>query len=175
LQATSTVPIVFAQTPDPVGAGFVASLARPGGNATGFTIFEYGISGKWLELLKEIAPRVTRVAVLRDPAVASGTGQLGAIQSVAPSFGVELSPVNMRDASEIERSVTAFAQVLLYPALEWSASALGHHGYPPHIRSHSAKGPERPLVPPDHGCDGETVSPFLQSNSQTSAGISLLS
>ena len=110
LQATSTVPIVFAQTPDPVGAGFVASLARPGGNATGFTIFEYGISGKWLELLKEIAPRVTRVAVLRDPAIGSGTGQLGAIQSVAPSFGVELSPVNLRDASEIERAVTAFAQ-----------------------------------------------------------------
>ena len=101
---------MFAQTPDPVGAGFVASLARPGGNATGFTIFEYGISGKWLELLKEIAPRVTRVAVLRDPAIGSGTGQLGAIQSVAPSFGVELSPVNLRDASEIERAVTAFAQ-----------------------------------------------------------------
>jgi putative ABC transport system substrate-binding protein len=110
LQATSTVPIVFAQTPDPVGAGFVASLARPGGNATGFTIFEYGISGKWVELLKEIAPRVTRVAVLRDPAISSGTGQLGAIQSVAPSFGVELSPLNMRDAPEIERAVTAFAQ-----------------------------------------------------------------
>jgi putative ABC transport system substrate-binding protein len=104
------VPIVFAQTPDPVGAGFVASLARPGGNATGFTIFEYGISGKWVELLKEIAPRVTRVAVLRDPAISSGTGQLGAIQSVAPSFGVELSPLNMRDAPEIERAVTAFAQ-----------------------------------------------------------------
>jgi putative ABC transport system substrate-binding protein len=110
LQATSTVPIVFAQTPDPVGAGFVASLARPGGNATGFTIFEYGISGKWLALLKEIAPHVTRVAVLRDPAIASGTGQLGAIQSVAPSFGVELSPVNMRDVPEIERAVTVFAR-----------------------------------------------------------------
>jgi putative ABC transport system substrate-binding protein len=110
LQATSTVPIVFAQTPDPVGAGFVASLARPGGNATGFTIFEYGISGKWLALLKEIAPSVTRVAVLRDPAITAGTGQLGAIQSVAPSFGVELSPVSVRDASEIERTVTAFAQ-----------------------------------------------------------------
>jgi putative ABC transport system substrate-binding protein len=106
------VPIVFAQTPDPVGAGFVASLARPGGNATGFTIFEYGISGKWLALLKEIVPRVTRVAVLRDPAITEGTGQLGAIQSVAPSFGVELSPVSVRDASEIERAVTAFAQSL---------------------------------------------------------------
>jgi putative tryptophan/tyrosine transport system substrate-binding protein len=112
LEATSTVPIVFAQTPDPVGAGFVTTLARPGSNATGFTIFEYGISGKWVELLKEIAPRVTRVAVLRDPAISAGTGQLGAIQSVAPSFGVELSPVNMRDASEIERAVTAFAQSL---------------------------------------------------------------
>jgi ABC-type uncharacterized transport system substrate-binding protein len=112
LEATSTVPIVFAQTPDPVGAGFVTTLARPGSNATGFTIFEYGISGKWVELLKEIAPRVTRVAVLRDPAITAGTGQLGAIQSVAPSFGVELSPVNMRDASEIERAVTAFAQSL---------------------------------------------------------------
>jgi putative ABC transport system substrate-binding protein len=110
LQATSTVPIVFAQTPDPVGAGFVANLARPGGNATGFTIYEYGLSGKWLELLKEIAPGVTRVAVLRDPAITAGTGQWGAIQSVAPSFGVELSPVSVRDAREIERAVTAFAQ-----------------------------------------------------------------
>jgi putative ABC transport system substrate-binding protein len=110
LQATSTVPIVFAQTPDPVGAGFVANLARPGGNATGFTIYEYGLSGKWLELLKEIAPGVTRVAVLRDPAITGGTGQWGAIQSVAPSFGVELSPVSVRDAREIERAVTAFAQ-----------------------------------------------------------------
>ena len=110
LQATRTVPIVFTQTPDPVGAGFVESLARPGGNATGFTLFEYGISGKWLELLKEIAPRVTRAAVLRDPAIPQGIGQLGAIQSVAPSFGVELSPVDVRDAGEIERAVTAFAR-----------------------------------------------------------------
>jgi putative ABC transport system substrate-binding protein len=110
LQATSTVPIVFAQTPDPVGAGFVANLARPGGNATGFTIYEYGLSAKWLELLKEIAAGVTRVAVLRDPAITAGTGQWGAIQSVAPSFGVELSPVSVRDAREIERAVTAFAQ-----------------------------------------------------------------
>jgi putative ABC transport system substrate-binding protein len=110
LQATRAVPIVFAQTPDPVGAGFVASLARPGGNATGFTIFEFGMGGKWLELLKEIAPRVTRAAVLRDAALAAGTGQLGAIQSVAPSFGVELSPIDVRDAGEIERAVTAFAR-----------------------------------------------------------------
>jgi len=110
LQATRTVPIVFTQTPDPVGAGFVNSLARPGGNVTGFTTFEYGISAKWLELLKEIAPRVTRAAVIRDAAIASGTGQWGALQSVAPSFGVELSPVNMRDADEIERAVAAFAR-----------------------------------------------------------------
>jgi putative ABC transport system substrate-binding protein len=110
LQATRTVPIVFTQTPDPVGAGFVNSLARPGGNVTGFTGFEYGISAKWLELLKEIAPRVTRAAVIRDAAIASGTGQWGALQSVAPSFGVELSPVNMSDAGEIERAVAAFAR-----------------------------------------------------------------
>jgi putative ABC transport system substrate-binding protein len=110
LQATRTVPIVFAAVADPVGAGFVDSLARPGGNATGFILFEYGISGKWLELLKEIAPGLKRAAVLRDPAIAAGTGQFGAIQSVAPSFGVELSPFNVRDAAEIERAVTAFAR-----------------------------------------------------------------
>ena len=97
-QATRSVPIVFVGVPDPVGAGFVDSLARPGGNATGFTFYEYGISGKWLELLKEIAPRVTRVAVLRDAASPSGTGQLGALQSVAPSFGVELNPVSLRES-----------------------------------------------------------------------------
>jgi putative ABC transport system substrate-binding protein len=110
LQATRTVPIVFVTVVDPVGAGFVASLARPGGNATGFTIYEYSMSGKWLELLKEIAPGVTRVAVLRDPAVASGIGQFGAMQIVAPSLGVQLSPVDLRDAAEIERGVTAFAR-----------------------------------------------------------------
>jgi putative ABC transport system substrate-binding protein len=110
LQATRTVPIVFAIVIDPVGAGFVTSLARPGGNATGFLMFEYGLSGKWLELLKQIAPGVTRVAVLRDPAIASGIGQFSAIQSVAPSFGVELSPVDVRDAPEIERAVTAFTR-----------------------------------------------------------------
>jgi ABC-type uncharacterized transport system substrate-binding protein len=108
--ATRTVPIVFAHAVDPVAAGFVDSLARPGGNATGFVLFEYGISAKWLELLKEIVPSVTRAAVLRDPAMAAGTGQFGALQSVAPSFGVELSPVNVRDAGEIERVVTAFAR-----------------------------------------------------------------
>jgi putative ABC transport system substrate-binding protein len=110
LEATRTVPIVFTQTPDPVGAGFVDSLARPGGNATGFTAFEYGISGKWAELLKEIAPRVTRAAVLRDPAIPQGIGQFGAIQSVAPSLGLEVSPVNVRDAGEIERAIAAFAR-----------------------------------------------------------------
>jgi putative ABC transport system substrate-binding protein len=111
LQATPTVPIVFVQVPDPVGAGFVESLARPGGNATGFTVFEeYGSSGKWLELLKEIAPQVTRVAVLRDPTIASGIGQTGAIQSVAPSLGVQVSPVGVRDAGEIERAIATFAR-----------------------------------------------------------------
>jgi putative tryptophan/tyrosine transport system substrate-binding protein len=110
LQATRIVPIVFALVIDPVGAGFVASLAQPGGNATGFTLFEYGMSGKWLELLKEIAPGVTRAAVLRDPAIASGIGQFATAQAVAPSLGLELSPVDVRDASEIERAVTAFAR-----------------------------------------------------------------
>ncbi len=110
LQATRTVPIVFVAVIDPVGAGFVTSLARPGGSATGFTIFEYGMSGKWLELLKAIAPSVTRVAVLRDPAIASGIGQFAGVQTVAPSLGVELSPVDVRDAGEIERGVMAFAR-----------------------------------------------------------------
>jgi putative ABC transport system substrate-binding protein len=108
-QVTRTVPIVFVTVIDPVGAGFVESLARPGGNSTGFTLFEYGMSGKWLELLKEIAPGVKRVAVLRDSAIGSGTGQLAALQAVAPSFGVELSPVGIRDAGEIERSLATFA------------------------------------------------------------------
>jgi putative tryptophan/tyrosine transport system substrate-binding protein len=110
LQATRTVPIVFVVVIDPVGAGFVTNLARPGGNATGFTMFEYGMSGKWLELLKETAPRVKQAAVLRDPAVASGIGQFAVLQATAPSFGMELSPVDVRDASEIERAVTEFAR-----------------------------------------------------------------
>src|SRR6476619_2793317 len=110
LQATRTVPIVFALVIDPVGAGFVDSLARPGGNATGFTVFEYGMSGKWLELLKQRSPAVTRAAVLRDPTIASGIGQFAAVQAVAPSLGVDLTPVDARDASEIERVVTAFAR-----------------------------------------------------------------
>ena len=109
LQLTRTVPIVFVIVPDPVGAGLVESLARPGGNATGFTSFEYGISAKWLELLKEMAPGMKRVAVLRDPGLAAGAGQYGAIQSVAPSFGVELRPVNIRDSVEIERGIAALA------------------------------------------------------------------
>ena len=110
LQATHTVPIVFVQVTDPVGAGFVDSLARPGGNATGFLLFEYAISGKWLELLKEIAPHVNRVGVIRDSARTAGTGQFAVIQSVAPSVGMEVSTINVRAASEIERSVSAFAR-----------------------------------------------------------------
>jgi ABC-type uncharacterized transport system substrate-binding protein len=109
-QATRTIPIVFSNIADPVGAGFVETLARPGGNATGFLLFEYGLSGKWLELLKQIAPGVTRAAIIRDPALASGIGQFAAIQSVAPSLGVEVIPVNVRDAPEIERAVAAFAR-----------------------------------------------------------------
>jgi putative ABC transport system substrate-binding protein len=110
-QVSRTVPIVFVNVTDPVGSGFVASLGRPGGNATGFTLFEYSISGKWLELLKQIAPRVTRVAVLRDAGLTSGGGQLGALQGAAQSFGVELSPVGVRDAAEIERGITAIARM----------------------------------------------------------------
>jgi ABC-type uncharacterized transport system substrate-binding protein len=110
LQATRSVPIVFANVADPVGAGFVDSLSRPGGNATGFMQFEYGLSGKWLELLKQIAPSVTRAAVLRDPAITAGIGQFAIIQSVAPSIGIEVSPVSVRDPAEIERAVTAFAR-----------------------------------------------------------------
>jgi putative ABC transport system substrate-binding protein len=110
LEASRTVPIVFVTVADPVGAGFVETLARPGGNATGFTPYEYSISGKWLELLKEIAPRVTRAAVLRDTSIAVGPAQFGAVQAVAPSLGVELRPVDVHDAGEIERALAAFAQ-----------------------------------------------------------------
>ncbi len=149
LQATRTVPIVFAIVPDPVGAGFVDSLARPGGNATGFTTFEYGMSGKWLELLKEIAPGVTRAAVLRDPAISAGIGQFGAIQSVAPSFGVEVSPVNVRDAGEIERAVTAFARssngglIVTGSALAVRSSRSDHHAGGP---AQTARGLLRTLL-----------------------------
>jgi putative tryptophan/tyrosine transport system substrate-binding protein len=111
LQATRKIPIVFAQVADPVGAGFVQSLAWPGGNATGFTTYEYGVSRRWLELLKEIAPRVTRIGVVRDDNIAAGIGQLATIQSVAPSFAVELRPIGASDAEELERTITAFARI----------------------------------------------------------------
>jgi len=110
LQATRTVPIVFAQVVDPVGAGLVASLARPGGNATGFTSPEYGFAGKWIELIKEIAPGVTRIAVLRDAGSSSGIGYMGAVRLAASSFGMELTPIGINDTGEIERGVTAFAR-----------------------------------------------------------------
>jgi len=110
LEASRIVPIVFASVADPVAAGFVESLARPGGNTTGFTIFEYSISGKWLELLKEVAPRVMRVAVLRELGIAAGPAQFGAIQALAPSLSVELRPIGVRDAGEIERGLAAFAE-----------------------------------------------------------------
>jgi len=112
LQATRTIPIVFTSVADPVGAGYVDSLARPGGNATGFVVFEYSIAAKWLELLKEIAPRVTRAAVIRETAIAAGPAQFGVIQAAAPSLGMELRPIDVRDAGEIERAITAFAQGL---------------------------------------------------------------
>ena len=126
-QATRAIPIVFVSVVDPVGAGFVASLARPGGNATGFTIFEYGISGKWLELLKEMVPGMTRVAVLRDPGTASGIGQYAAIQSVAPGLRVELTPVDVRDAAEIERDVAAFARPATGGLIVTGSPAAGAH------------------------------------------------
>jgi putative tryptophan/tyrosine transport system substrate-binding protein len=108
-QATRTIPIVFVQVADPVGSGFVTNLAEPGGNATGFAIYEYGMAAKWLELLKEIAPRVTQAGIVRDPGSVAEIGMFGAIQSVAPSLGIQLSPINLRDAGEIERGITAFA------------------------------------------------------------------
>jgi putative tryptophan/tyrosine transport system substrate-binding protein len=110
LRATRTVPIVFVIVPDPVGAGIVDSLARPGGNATGFSMFEYGFTGKWLELLKQVAPSVTRAGIVRDANISAGIGEFGAIQSVAPSIGMQVSPLNVRDAGEIERAVTALAR-----------------------------------------------------------------
>jgi putative ABC transport system substrate-binding protein len=110
LQATRDIPIVFVHVPDPVGAGFVDSLARPGGNATGFLLYEYATSAKWLELLKQIAPGVTRAAVFRDPANPSGIGQFAVIQALAPPLGIEVVPVNVREVAEIERAVAAFAR-----------------------------------------------------------------
>jgi putative tryptophan/tyrosine transport system substrate-binding protein len=110
LQGTRNIPLMFVTVIDPVGAGFVESLERPGGNATGFVLFEYSLSGKWLELLKQIAPNVTRALILRDPALPASLGQLGAVQAVAPSLGVDLTVINMRDPSEMERAVAAFAR-----------------------------------------------------------------
>jgi putative tryptophan/tyrosine transport system substrate-binding protein len=110
LKATQTIPIVFVVVPDPMGSGFVQSLSRPGGNATGFMMFEYSLSGKWPELLKEIAPNVTHAAVLRDPTFVSGIGQFAVIQAVAPSVGIEVSPIDLREPSQIERAIATFAQ-----------------------------------------------------------------
>jgi putative ABC transport system substrate-binding protein len=127
LQATRTVPIVFAQVTDPVGGGFVRSLARPGGNATGFSAIEYGMSGKWLELLKQVASGTTRAAVIRNPSIPSGSGQFGALQAVAPLLGVEVTPIDVRDADEIERSVAEFALGLTGGLiLTASAAAIKH-------------------------------------------------
>src|SRR4051812_7596425 len=110
LAVTRTIPIVFTIVPDPVGAGFVATLARPGGNATGFSQFEFGLSAKWLELLKELAPTVKRVAVLREPGLTAAIAQLAALQAVAPSLRMELVPLNFRDQADIERVVASFAR-----------------------------------------------------------------
>ena len=126
-QATRTVPIVFAFVPDPVGAGFVESLARPGGNITGFMQGEYNLSGKWLELLKQIAPGVTRAAVLRDAAITAGIGQFAVIQSVAPSVGVDVTPVSLRDAGEIDRAITAFARADNSGLILTSSSLANYH------------------------------------------------
>jgi ABC-type uncharacterized transport system substrate-binding protein len=111
MQATRSVPIVFVHTPDPLGAGFVGSMSRPGGNATGFINFEYTTGAKWLKLLRDIAPGVTRAAIVRDPAISAGIGMWGAIQAVAPSLGIEVLPVNVHEVGEIERAIAAFAQV----------------------------------------------------------------
>jgi putative ABC transport system substrate-binding protein len=127
LQASRTVPMVFVNVTDPVGSGFIESLARPGGNATGFTLFEYSIAGKWLELLKQMAPRVTRVAVLRDAGITSGGGQLGALQGAAHTFGVELSPVGVRDVGEIERGIAATARNSNAGLIVTSSSYAGVH------------------------------------------------
>ncbi len=127
LQATRTVPIVFAIVLDPVGSGFVDSLSQPGGNATGFMQFEYSLTAKWLELLKQVAPGVTRAAVLRDSSVAAGIGQFAVIQSVAPSVGVEVSPINGRDASEIERAIAAFARTPNGGLIVTSSALAGVH------------------------------------------------
>jgi ABC-type uncharacterized transport system substrate-binding protein len=140
-EVAPTLPIVFLGVSDPVGAGYVASLARPGGNATGFSFVEFGMGGKWLELLKEVAPHVTRAAILRDPSMPAGIGQLGAIQSVAASLGVEIRPIDVRDAGEIERAITDFARtpngglvVVASPAAlpnrNWIITLAAQHGLP---------------------------------------------
>jgi putative ABC transport system substrate-binding protein len=128
LQVTRTVPIVFPTASDPVGAGLVDSLARPGGNVTGFMSFEYSLAGQWLELLKQIVPGVTRAAIIRDPANPTGIGQFGVIQAVAPLLSVEVNPVNMRDAGEIERAVEAFARSPNGGLIVTGAAAATLHG-----------------------------------------------
>ena len=132
-QATGTVPIVFVNVIDPVGSGFVDSLTRPSGNTTGFLLFEYSLSGKWLELLKQIAPNVTRAAIFRDTGNPTGNAQYGAIQTVAPSLGIEVSPINMRDASEIERAAAAVIRAEPRPprdAVHKMATELENYGPP---------------------------------------------
>jgi putative tryptophan/tyrosine transport system substrate-binding protein len=130
LQATHAVPVVFVIVPDPVGAGFVASLNRPGGNATGFLSLEYSVGAKWLELLKEIMPGMTRVAVIRDPAISAGLGQFAAIQAVAPSLGVEVTPVNVRDPAEIARDLATFARVPKGGLIVTGSALAGTHRHP---------------------------------------------
>jgi putative tryptophan/tyrosine transport system substrate-binding protein len=127
LQATHSVPIVFTSIIDPVGGGFVESLAQPGGNATGFMQFEYSLSGKWLELLKQVAPSTTRAAVIRDQSTSAGIGQFAVLQSVAPSVGIELVPVNVRNAAEIERTIVAFSRVPNRGLIATSGLALNAH------------------------------------------------
>jgi len=127
LQATRSVPVMFVNVADPVGAGYAESLARPGGNATGFMAFEYSLSAKWLELLKQIAPEVTRAGILRDAAITSGTGQFAVIQSVAPSVGIDVSPINVRDTSEIERGVAAFARLANGGLIVTASAATAFH------------------------------------------------
>jgi putative ABC transport system substrate-binding protein len=147
LEASRTVPIVFAAVADPVAAGFVESLARPGGNATGFTVYEYSISGKWLEPLKEVAPRVMRAAVLRELGIAPGLAQFGAIQALAPSLGVELRPVGVRDADEIERGLAAFVRRRHHRDRQPPG---GYAARPDHRaggQASLARGVQRPLLP----------------------------